>query len=375
MRRPEPQKPNRLHTHSKSNPETRPPAPATPRPDAGPRPLSSQQRAYRKLYQTGGEPPTTPAPVPSRHEPTTTRRVVTKRDAAISRVRRRIPSNRRRPNYLKGILFTLTGVLAVECVAALLFSPRLAVRTVDIRGNTSVPTKQIETLVGKVQGQNIVRLAVGKIHDAVLREPTIEKVSIQRVFPNTVRVTVTERQAWASVTTPTGDGYTIDSKLVPFRKAATPEAGLPRLVLAAAPEKLLAPVTVLGRPMTAPGLAEVSECLEWAKARPDFPMETVTIDPTGKLCLNRKGGTQVRLGSATDLPRKLNVLALLMQRYNIADAAYINLYAYDAPAVMPKSAVATASAQGVHATGKRTHRSRSYSPAVGPDSADPSELP
>ena len=198
-------------------------------------------------------------------------------------------------------------------------------------------TARILPQVRVAKGVNIILLPVGRLEKAVLTEPTFSKVTVKREWPNRVRVTVTERQPWASVQLPDGVCYTVDETLVPFRKSDEPEKGLPRVLLA---PNAQGSVVTLGKTMTAPGLADVSACLNWANARADFPLETVAIDPTGKLCLNRVGGVQIRLGSRQELERKLGTLDLLLaRRPDVRDGSgveYVNLYAYDAPAVMAR---------------------------------------
>jgi hypothetical protein len=54
----------------------------------------------------------------------------------------------------------------------------------------------------------------------------------------------------------------------------------------------------------------------------------------------------VRLGSETDLEKKLYALGLLLKQQpalcTAADIAYINLFAYDAPAVLPRKVASSA---------------------------------
>jgi cell division protein FtsQ len=268
---------------------------------------------------------------------------VHRRDASTTRVRVHLP-NRRRRSWSRLLLGWASAALVVECVVALLFSPRLAIRSVSVEGNTTVPTARVLALAGKIEGQNIVRLAAGRIREGVLREPTVETVAVRRTLPDRVQIVVKERQPWAAVLLPGGACFTIDQHLVPFRKTPEPEKGLPRLKLSVAAGRP-SPV-ILGKPMTAPGLAQVSACLAWAHSEPDFRLDAVAIDPSGKLCLNREGGVQVQLGSETDLDKKLYALGLLLQRHpalrTAADIAYINLFAFDAPAVLPRKVASAA---------------------------------
>jgi hypothetical protein len=105
---------------------------------------------------------------------------------------------------------------------------------------------------------------------------------------------------------------------------------------------------VLGKPLVAPGIDTVSRCLAWSTAQ-RFILDAVEIAPDGKLCLNRKGGLQIQLGTGVDLDKKLNALGVLLQRKpdlrDTQDIAYVNLFAYEAPAIMSRAALASNTAR------------------------------
>ncbi|MDX1933569.1 MAG: FtsQ-type POTRA domain-containing protein [Capsulimonadales bacterium] len=337
--------------------------------DAGPRPVSRQQRAYRDLQQGMPLPPP-PGPPPgpdsadrNRPNPSAQRWKATGyRDRATSR--RRVRLNRRRPNYARIALGIVSVGLALEIVAALFLSPRLAVHEVSVAGNAAIPTAVV---VGKAQrwmGTNLFLFPTDRLKGALAQEPTFESVEVRRILPRKVEIRVRERQPWASVRIDREEWWTIDSHLVPFRKAKAPEPGLPRVVLAATGEtvagetaaRTAGTVVTPGRKLEARGLAEVRECLDWARGRTDFVLRDITIDRAGKLCFNSDGGTEIRLGSAVDLSKKLKALALVMERYDLSRAAYVNLYACEAPAVMPRDTIATASAKA-HSSDRSLSRS------------------
>jgi hypothetical protein len=250
---------------------------------------------------------------------------------------KRAVRNRRRVNVPKLLLGWATAVLVVECVAAALFSPRLWVKRIIVEGNRNVPSQVILSRLKMGDQQNIVRLPVQKLRAAITSEPEVETTEIRRDFLHAVvRVVVKERTPWACVQTAENICYTIDQKLVPFRMADVPPVGLPLLKMSGASGKV-----PLGKPMVAPGLSHLSRCLNWARGRTDFPLDAVTIDSEVKLCLNRAGGARFLLGSGQDLDRKLKSLeTLLEQRSELrsaTDVAYVNLVAYDAPAVRMRS--------------------------------------
>lgn len=344
----------------------------SPRHNPGPRPLGPRQRAAQQVadeerrqrehaarqgrdaaqvspppagLQSGTARPAAAPPGPAKPEATSVARVpgqtkrASKRDKNEVR-RRAIRRNRKSIRWAPLLLQIALGAFAVECIAALLFSPRLRVRTVAVTGNETIPTARLLKRMGTVVGQNLVRLPMNRIWQSVLAEPTVETAEVRREWPDRVTLVVHERKPWASVQTPDGACYTIDAKMVPFRTGDAPEASLPRLRLAPADSDNPVPKVTLGVPMNAPGLGEVARCLAWATNRPDFVLEAVTIDTEGKLCLNRKGGVEIQLGSGSDLNKKLASLELLLEKRpglkTGTDVAYVNLFAYDAPAIMPR---------------------------------------
>jgi hypothetical protein len=275
--------------------------------------------------------------------------------------------NRKRVNVPRRVLLWASAVLAVECVAALLFSPRLWVRRIIVEGNRVVPAPSIVQRMALGDHTNLIRLPTRRLRSVILAaEPRIGDVEIHRRLPDTVRVVVTERMPWACAQIADGSCYIIDRDLVPFEAADVPPVGLPLLKLSQATVR-----PALGKPLTEPGLDQVSGCLAWARSRPDFPLDAVSIDADGKLCLNRAGGAIVQLGSARDLDKKLRSLELLLGRRpelrDPARVAYVNLFAYDAPAVYMKPAEPA----GVSVTpGRHHHRHDAGAPAPTADGDD-----
>lgn len=371
--------------HSDEKPPRRRPraedAPLLPATDAGPRPLSDRQKTRQAEGRAGAggggrvyaAPPVVPArspyandlpPAPAHILPTTSRNktarpprrnVTVIRDADTTRIRRvrgtetnGPRTNRRRTNYPRLLLGWVTAALCMEVIATAMWSPRLWVKSVRIDGNTTVPTARVLGRLHIGPRDNLVRLSTGKLRASVEAEPSVEWAEVRRTLsPLGVQVFVRERTPWASVQV-NGNCYTIDRNLVPFRVRQTPESHLPRLVLSGAgsPPSKLNSMPVLGKPMTAPGLNDVSRCLAWSVSQTDFPLESVEIDPQGKLCLNKVGGLPVRLGSGVDLDKKLRTLAtLLATRPELRESdgvEEINLFAFDAPAVFWRVASAAA---------------------------------
>ncbi len=324
-----------------------PPEPTLPDP-AGPRPLSERQRGHRRRA-TGVPPPPTLTPLTVRlvADVVRPRREPGKRQARANRLlaRRR---NRIRPNYARAALRLSLLLFVAVSLAALFFSPRLWVRTVRIEGLQTISAERIAARLDLRPRTNLVLLPAARLKKAVEAEPAVARAHVRRVPPNSVLVSVEERRPVAVVQTE-NVFYTIDRALVPFRKSESAEPGLPLIVLGPAADTVQdeqTPLVPLGKRMIAPGLPEASKCLTWALGRASkFPLARIVVDPFGGLCLNRRGGAEVRLGTGADLDKKLSVLDLLLtKREDVlrGDVSYVNLFAYDAPAILTREAAASA---------------------------------
>jgi len=350
---------NRRPGAAPSTPPSMPP-PAPPKPDAGPRPLSPRQQAHLQGTPRGHLPQmTTPPPGPvAKSRPVPPRTNEVGRRPEPSHVRRRpIPKktvraralrsarNRRRVNIPRLLLGWAAFALVAECVVAALWSPRFWVRELIVEGNATVATETLTQRLALREQSNLLRLSASRLVEVAGAEPAVEVAEIRRSLPGTVHLLVRERTPWAAVQVGRGGAwYVMDRHLIPFRSGKKPERGLPLLALETPAGGGTSKPVTLGKAISAPGLAEVSQCLAWSSARPDFPLERIAIDGDGKLCLNRMGGVRVTLGSGIDLERKLETLGLLLaRRADLQGAgetqiASVNLIAYDAPALALRKA-------------------------------------
>src|SRR5262249_43464238 len=76
-------------------------------------------------------------------------------------------------------------------------SPRFAIRTVTVDGTKRLTAEQIATEGGATVGRNIFDLDLEMARAGIQADPWIEKSSITRKLPNTIEITVVEREARA----------------------------------------------------------------------------------------------------------------------------------------------------------------------------------
>ncbi len=117
---------------------------------------------------------------------------------------RRRHSRRRRRGQFSGLyrFFAVLAVIAAVVAACVIF---FRVNTVTVIGNSRYTVQEVVEASGIVAGDNLVALSKGQIASTIRTKlPYVESVSIRRVLPDGVEITVGERVAVASVNSSDG---------------------------------------------------------------------------------------------------------------------------------------------------------------------------
>ncbi|MBC2638544.1 FtsQ-type POTRA domain-containing protein [Rhodococcus wratislaviensis] len=126
------------------------------------------------------------------------------------------------------------GVVGLVVVVALglvaWFTPLLSVRETDVAGAASISEEQIRHVLAVPQGQPLLRVDTEGAAQRVAAIPKVASARVQRVYPSTIRVTVTERLPVVFIDTP-GGTHLLDEEAVDY-EIAPPPPGVPRLVTA-----------------------------------------------------------------------------------------------------------------------------------------------
>lgn len=101
------------------------------------------------------------------------------------------PGRRRRKWWLAGIIGTVAIVAGL--IAYLVFSPALAVRTLDVQGNQLVPEDQVTAALAPLLGTSLTRIGNDDVRVLLDGFAPIKDVSIAAAPPSTLSVTVIER--------------------------------------------------------------------------------------------------------------------------------------------------------------------------------------
>ncbi|NUR88537.1 MAG: FtsQ-type POTRA domain-containing protein [Nonomuraea sp.] len=96
-------------------------------------------------------------------------------------------------------LVLLTAGVVGSAVWLIFFSPVLGVRNVEIVGNLTVPTDQIKQQVGVPDLHPLATVDLAGVQSRVLGIRQLASARVDRIWPGTLRIEVTEREAVAVV--------------------------------------------------------------------------------------------------------------------------------------------------------------------------------
>lgn len=100
-----------------------------------------------------------------------------------------------------------------------LTSPRFSLRTIEVRGGERVGAQQVKEQGGVALGGNLFALDTAQVERGMLENPWVSSVKVARKLPNTLEVTVTERQARA-IAVLSGKLYLVSPSGEPFKPLA-----------------------------------------------------------------------------------------------------------------------------------------------------------
>lgn len=250
---------------------------------------------------------------------------------------RRLPRNRIRPNYL--LLFSIftLAIAAGVGISYVLTTPKLDVKSVDIKGVRLADAKVMQQAASRAVGHNIILTRTGPILDQVRRLSEVRQVKMGRKFPNRMWIRVWEREPDAVLATARGL-YLVQSDGFVFHKVNTPPRNVP--IIRVAENEHFVP----GKPVRSASAKCALRILGIARGKA-IKLGQISIDPSGDICLNMGSEFCVKLGEPDEIARKMSLLQkMLAHRPSIVrEGGYINLICPSSPAWKPKVAVPAAS--------------------------------
>jgi cell division protein FtsQ len=108
-----------------------------------------------------------------------------------------------RGDFLLGrLLWLVIGLLALFLVGELAFhllvSPRLRVRSIDVRSDLPLSREEILRLAGLEGNEGLFSLDLQEIRGRLEAHPAVRQVTVERVFPDTLRLALAAREPLAA---------------------------------------------------------------------------------------------------------------------------------------------------------------------------------
>lgn len=183
--------------------------------------------------------------------------------------------------------------------------------TVKVQGNQRVAAEQISAIAAVALNQPLIKLPSEDISTVISTIAEVKSVSVERGWPHTVLITVTERQPIAVA----NDG----TQLVLVDDAGIAASG-------AIPEVPKGMLVVAGAPSTTAMQAAVAVIAGLPK---DWKVTGIDAPTQDSVTVHLDGGINVTFGSGADIDQKVKVAAALMANKYTA----INVSSPDAPTV------------------------------------------
>jgi cell division protein FtsQ len=194
----------------------------------------------------------------------------------------------------------LSALTVLGLTYAVLFTSLLGVRTVEVAGVKELSEDGVRQAAAIETGAPLIRLDIAGIAGRVSKLPRVASVDVERSFPGTVRLSITERTAVGAVKG-AGGAHLVDATGKDYATVPEKPAGVPELLLSKAEQDDPATKALVGV------LTQLPE-----KLRPE--VLSASAQTGGDVRLKLSAGREVRWGGVADSSRKGAVLMVLLTR-------------------------------------------------------------
>jgi cell division protein FtsQ len=225
-------------------------------------------------------------------------------------------------------LHRLVFVAVVAALAGLAFlvtrSPLLDVDDLRAHGAEHTSIDDLRAASGIAAGDPMTGVDLSGAEAAIAALPWVDTVRVERDWPGTIEIHVTERRPAATLAGPTGEWFLVDDT-----------GRVLEGVDGAAPDR---PTITLTEPVAAPGATQPGLGAALALVRqltPDLQAWVVAVQPApdGTVDLLLQRDIRVDLGSTAHVADKMVDLATLLARVDLTDLATVDLSVVHTPQV------------------------------------------
>jgi len=238
-----------------------------------------------------------------------------------------------RDRIRRGLPQTVAGRVLAAVAAIALFtgaswtttrSALLDVDHIQVAGGSVVTPDEAIAGAGLHRGEPMIEVDTAAAERRLRSLPWVDTAVVERAFPNTVRIRITERAAAASAARPAGGWVLLDRGGRVLAVQDNRPANLPEVIGAG--------------DTTAPGadLVAARPALDVVAALPEaLRRQTTAARLEGEAVTLQAGGREIRLGPPTQLAAKMAALSVLLERVGNRSVAVLDVRVPQAPVVVP----------------------------------------
>ena len=264
--------------------------------------------------------------------------------AAISADRPSRKNKRNTPLIVLAVAAVLT-LVAVIGAAVLYWSDTFPVTALDVKGVEHLTDQEVAALASVPEGSTLTRIDTEAIESRLLKDAWVQEAHVNRVFPNTLEIVVTERQIAAVVEVPTADAqatrpWAIASDgmwlmPIPERDSDAGKATSPKVFEDADAALKITDVPFgtqaeIGQYCTDGNVNNALDIVSGMTTELAGQVKTVSATDAESTTLTLENGVEIAFGTADDIRDKERVCLELMKQYE-GQIAYINVRSVSRP--------------------------------------------
>lgn len=192
----------------------------------------------------------------------------------------------------------VVAILAIVAACGGIYSSSLfSITRVEVVGVSHLTADHVRAIAAIPSDATLLRFPADAVSARVAADPWVAAVSVSRVFPNGMRIRVTERVPVATVDTGKGS-WLLDAQAV-LITTTTVEASSSLPVITAVPE-----LTVKAGPTTSPELQNAVAVLTGLSPQLALTVRSVSAPNVGGTAVLTADRVEIVIGQAVDMPTK-----------------------------------------------------------------------